>query len=174
MRTIAVQNMRRIKKAVPEIEDKVKVKIGFGRGKVSIRGGGLDEYIVEQIIRAVDFGFHIGDALLLIRKDFVLESIDIKSHTPRKNLRDVRARLIGRKGKAKKTIENLTGSVIVIQNNKVGIIVDSEHLETVVQGIELLIQGAKHGNVFAYIEKQNVSRRGFWRKGLGLRIKGKS
>ena len=68
--------------------------------------------------------------------DFVLEFIDVKGRTRRKNLRDVRARLIGTGGKAKKTIENLTGSVIVINGNTVGVIVDSEHMGAVVQGIE--------------------------------------
>ena len=98
-----------------------------------------------------------------------MEFIEVKEHTHRKNLKDVRARLIGTSGKARKTIENLTGSVIVIHDNTVGVIVDSIHLDAVVQAIESLIQGAKHGNVFAYLEKQNVSRRKFDEDDLGLK-----
>ena len=49
--------------------------------------------------------------------DFTLEFITVKEHTRRKNLKDVRARLIGTGGKARKTIENLTGSEIVIHDN---------------------------------------------------------
>jgi len=169
MRNVIVQSMRKVKKAVPVIENKIKVKIGFGRGKVSVSGSELNEFLVEKIIRAVDFGFHIDDALLLINEDFVLEFIEVKEHTRRKNLKEVRARLIGTEGKARKTIENLTGSVIVIHDNTVGVIVDSIHLDAVVQGIESLIQGAKHGNVFAYLEKQNVSRRKFDEEDLGLK-----
>jgi len=169
MRNVIVENMRKIKKAVPAIENKIKVKIGFGKGCISIRGSGLNEYLVEQIIRAIDFGFYYDDALLLTNEDFVLEFIDVKEHTPRKNLKDVRARLIGTGGKARKTIENLTGSVIVISDNCVGVIVDSEHLDAVIQAIESLIQGAKHGNVFAYLEKQNISRRKFDEEDLGLK-----
>jgi len=169
MRNIPIENMNKVKKAVPAIENKVKVKIGFGKDSVSISGSELNEYVVEKIIRAVDFGFHVDDALLLTNEDFVLEFIEVKEHTRRKNLKEVRARIIGTGGKARKTIEKLTGSVIVIQGNDVGIIVDSDHSEAVAQGIESLIQGAKHGNVFAYLEKQNVSRRKFDEDDLGLR-----
>lgn len=171
MRNVLVQNMNKVKRAVPKIESKAKVRIGFRRQNsgVSISGNELNEYLVEQVVRAVDFGFDVEDALLLVNDDFVLEFIEVKEHTRRKNLRDVRARLIGTGGKARKTIENLTGSMIVIQGNTIGLIADSRHLEAVVQGIELLIQGAKHGNVFAYLEKQNVSRRKFDEDDLGLK-----
>ena len=171
MRNVLVGNMGKVKRAVPVIENKVKVKLGV-RGKglgISIKGSELNEFLVEKVLRAVDFGFDVEDALLLVNEDFVLEFVDVKSHTRRKNLRDVRARLIGTGGKARKTIENLTGAVIVIQGNRVGLIVDAEHLDAVVQGIESLIQGAKHGNVFARLEKQNVSRRRFDSGDLGLR-----
>ncbi|MCK5321224.1 hypothetical protein KAJ38_01480 [Candidatus Pacearchaeota archaeon] len=169
MRNVIVEKMNKIKKAVPVIEDKVKIKIGFKKGSVSLKGSELNEYTVEQIIRAVDFGFDVEDALLLKNEDFVLEFINVKEHTHRKNLKEVRARLIGTEGKARKTIENLTGAVIVINENSVGVIVDSEHLDSVTQAIVLLIQGAKHGNVFAYLEKQNVSRRKFSGEDLGLK-----
>ena len=169
MRNVVVENMGKIRRAVPVIENKVKVKIGVRKDGVSVKGSELNEFLVENVLRAVDFGFDIEDALLLVNEDFVLEFVDVKSHTHRKNLRDVRARLIGTGGKARKTIENLTGAVIVVSGNRVGVIVDSEHLTVVVQAIESLIQGAKHGNVFARLEKQNVARGRFGRGDLGLR-----
>ena len=169
MRNVVVENFGKIKKAVPAIENKVKVNIGFGKNGVSVGGSELNEYLVEKVLRAVDFGFDVEDALLLVDEDFVLEFVSVKSHTRRKNLRDVRARLIGTGGKARKTIENLTGAVIVIHGNRVGVIVDSEHLDAVVQAIESLIQGAKHGNVFARLEKQNTARGRFDEEDLGLR-----
>jgi len=169
MRNVLVQNMNKIKKAVPAIENKVKVRIGFGKGAVSVKGSELNEFLVEKVIQAVDFGFMVEDALLLMNEDFVLEFIEVKENTRRKNLRDVRARIIGTGGKARKTIEKLTGAEIVISGNTVGVIVDSDHLDAVVQGIESLIQGAKHGNVFGYLERQNISRRRFERDDLGLK-----
>jgi len=169
MRNVIVQNMNKVKKAVPAIESAVKVKVGFGKGSVSLKGSELDEYLIEKVVQAVDFGFDVEDALLLKDDKFVLEFIGVRENTHRKNLKDVRARLIGTGGKARKTIENLTGAVIVIHDNEVGVIVDDIHLEAVTQGIESLIHGAKHGNVFSYLEKQNVSRQKFDEDDLGLK-----
>ena len=146
MKTFVVENLKKVKKAVPKIEAKINVRISFGKPaeRVSVKGKELDEFVAEKIIEAVDFGFDVEDALILKNEDFILEFIDIKKHTPRKNLKDVRARVIGTGGKARKTIEGLTGSIIVIHANQVGVIVDSEHLDSTTQAIISLVQGAKH------------------------------
>jgi KH domain-containing protein len=169
VRIIPVEHLAKVKKAVPVIENGVKVNFSFGKDRVTIKGSEMNEFLVEKIVQAVDFGFDVEDALLLTDDKFVLEFINIKEHTRRKNLKEVRARVIGTSGKAKKTIENLTGSVITIQSNMVGLIVDADHLDATVQAIESLIQGAKHGNIFAYLEKQNISRKGFDEEDLGLK-----
>lgn len=168
MRRVLVQNIKKIKRAVPLIENKIKIKIGFGKDKVSVKGSELNEFLVEEIIRAIDFGFCVDDALLLLREDFVLEFVGVKGNTRRKNLRDVRSRIIGTDGRAKRTIEKLTGAAIVINGNDVGVIVDADHLSATIQGIEGLIGGSKHGNVFSFLERQGtkVSRMD---EDLGLR-----
>lgn len=184
MRNILVQNMRKIKRAVPSIESRVKVHIGVGGrasnrhdpvgpkskvgGSVTIKGAELNEFLVEQIIRAIDFGFDIDDALLLLSEEFVLEFIEVKENTRRKNLKDVRSRIIGREGRAKRTIEKLTGSAIVISDNRIGLIVDADHLSATVQGIESLISGSKHGNVFGFLERAGA-KVGRGDEDLGLR-----
>ncbi len=170
MRNIPVENMKKIKRAVPPIENKIKIKIGFGKNQISIKGSELNEFLVENIVRAIDFGFEIDDALLLSNTEFVLEFIEIKEHTRRKNLKDVRSRIIGRDGRAKRTIEKLTGAAIVINGNDIGVIVDAEHLSTTIQGIESLIGGSKHGNVFGFLERQNANLSKMM-TGLGLRKK---
>jgi ribosomal RNA assembly protein len=169
MHSLIVENVKRMKRAVPEIKSKINVKISFDRDKAVVQGDEFSEFVADSVIRAVDFGFDVEDALVLKDEDFVLEFIDIKEHTRRRNLQDVRSRIIGTRGKAKKTIEELTGAFLVIKDNKVGIIVDSEHLEIVCQAVVSLIQGAKHGNVFSYIEKQNSKLKKFDKEDLGLR-----
>ncbi len=172
MRTILVEHISKIKKAVPRIEDRIKVNFTFGTDRVNVEGNELNEFLTEQIVRAIDFGFFVDDALLLKSEDFVLEFINIKEHTRRNNLKDVRARVIGTDGKALKTIENLTGAILVVQENEVGIIVDSQNSASTIQAMKSLIQGAKHGNVFAYLEKQGKSKR-MMDDDLGLKEEGK-
>ena len=154
--TLTLENPRKVKKAVPVIEKKIKIKISVKGDKANLKGEELNEFIVAKILRAVDFGFDVEDALLLKKEDYCLEFINIKEHTRRKRLGEVRGRVIGTEGKAKKTIEELTGGVVVIHDNEVGLIVDSEHLEAACQAICSLIQGSKHGNVFSYLERQNA------------------
>jgi ribosomal RNA assembly protein len=169
MKTLQIENPTKIKKAIPKIERKIKIRLNLNKNNLTIKGEEINEFLVEKIILAVDFGFDVEDALLLKNEDFTLEFINIKEHTRRKNLEEVRSRVIGTKGKAKRTIEELAGAVLVIHDNVVGAIVDSEHLEDTTQGIISLIQGAKHGNVFAYLEKQNAKRRRGKGEDLGLK-----
>jgi len=156
MQTVIIENLRKIRKSIPKIGRTLRVQISVSGNNVSVSGNELDEFISIKVLKAVDFGFDVEDALVLKNEDYVLEFVGVKAHSRRNNLKEVRARLIGTNGKAKKTIEGLTGAVIVIQSNCIGIIVNSEHLDSAVQGIVSLIQGAKHANVFSYLEKQNV------------------
>jgi len=168
MHQLIMENPRKIKKAIPIIEEKIKIKISITRDRINLKGNELNEFLVEKIIRAVDFGFELEDAFLLLNENFNLEFINIKEFTRRKNLEEIRGRVIGKNGRAKGTIEELTGGSIVIHGNQVGLIVDTEHLDSSVQAIQNLIQGAKHSNVFAYLERMNRDLRQIG-KDLGLR-----
>ena len=171
VKTILIDNLKKIKKAVPKIEAKVKVRFSFGNNLVLIRGSELNEFLVEKIVHAVDFGFDVEDALLLLGQNHSLEFIDIKDHTRRKNLHDVRGRLIGTDGKVLNTLENLTGSILVMKDNRIGIIAESNSLSKVNQAIESIIHGAKQGNAYAFLERLNRSKRkeAFIEEDLGLR-----
>jgi len=153
VKSIVVESLLKARRAVPKLEAKLKVKISMNKNNFTIKGNEYDEFICDKIFEALDFGFDLEDALLLTDENFVLEFVDIKEHTHRRNLKDVRARIIGRNGKALKTIENLTGSVLVVHDNVVGVIVEAENLDVTITSIESIIRGAKHGNAFAYLEK---------------------
>lgn len=169
MHILAIESPEKIKKVVPIIEKKIKINISVKGNNVSIKGDELREFVVAKILKAIDFGFDVEDALLLRSEKYSLEFINIKEHTRRKNLEEVRGRVIGTDGRAKRTIAELTGGIVVVHDNKVGIIVDADHLEAACQGICSLIQGAKHGNVFSYLERQNREKRRIGKDDLGLK-----
>jgi ribosomal RNA assembly protein len=169
VKKLIIEQVNKAKKAVPRIEEKLKVHISMNKNNFTIKGKKeYDEFIADNILRSVDFGFDIEDALLLLDENFVLEFIDIKEHTRRNNLKDVRARVIGRKGKAMKTIENLTGSVLFLRDNTLGLIVEADNLDVTVQSIESIIQGSKHGNAFSYLEKNKAGNEFRAPEDLGL------
>lgn len=169
MRKLVVSSPLKIKKAIPRIKDKIDIFMDLKRSSLTINGNEFEEFTVAKIVEAIDFGFEIDDALMLLKDDRALEYVNMKEHTHRKNLMEIRSRVIGTEGKAKQTIENLTDSVIVIHNNVVGIIADTAHMPYTIQGIISLVQGAKHGNVFSYIERQNANLRKIKPDELGLR-----
>jgi KH domain-containing protein len=171
VRTITVENLKKVKKAVPKIEAKTKIRFSFGSSFVIIRGKELEEFLVEKVVQAIDFGFEQEDAITLLDSEYSLEFINIKEHTRRKNLHDVRSRIIGRDGKALNTIENLTGAILAVKDNKVGVIAEAEKLEAVNQAVESIIRGAKHGNAFASLERKNRSRRKENFQGIDLGLK---
>ena len=158
VKTVSVLKLRKIKKAVPKIEKKIKIHFTFNNNKISFKGNELNEFLTEEIIRALEFGFEIDDALLLLEEDYELKFVNIKEHTKRRNLKDVRSRVIGRRGKAIRTIENLTNSKMVVNENEIGLILNNDSAEMTLQAIESLIQGSKHGNIYSYIEKQRSKK----------------
>lgn len=158
VRIISVENIKKVKKAVPLIEKKLKVHFTFNKSSVAFKGKELHEFLTERIIKALEFGFDIEDAMLLVEEDYILKFVNIKEHTHRRNLKDVRARVIGRKGKTIKTIENLSDCKMAVKDNKVGLIVNQEFLDITIQALESLIQGSKHGNIYSYLEKQCSKR----------------
>ena len=158
VKTISVLKIKKIKKAVPKIEDKIKIHFTFNNNKVTFKGNELNEFLTEEVIRALEFGFEIRDALLLLEDGYDLKFVNIKEHTKRRNLKDVRSRVIGRKGKAIRTIENLTESKMVVNENEIGLIVHEDSAEMTMQALESLIQGSKHGNIYSYLEKQKSKR----------------
>jgi ribosomal RNA assembly protein len=169
MKKVPINSPKKIEKAISYLTKKLNVGIIVNKDYAYLEGKEVNEFLAEKIIEAVDFGFDPEDACLLRNENFSLEYINIKDHTHRKNLAEIRARIIGTEGKAKKTIELLTGSVIVIHGNIVGVIADSEHVSQTLQGIISLIQGSKHGNVFSYLERQNANLRKIDEEDLGLR-----
>ena len=127
------------------------------KGKdVTILGSPENEYVAEKVIEALEFGFPFSVALLVKEEDFMLEVLNIKDHTRRKDLEKVRARIIGKEGKTLRTLLELTKCHFEIKGNSVGIIGDPEHMRIATEAMIYLIHGSKHANVYAFLEKHQV------------------
>ncbi|MBU2104920.1 MAG: hypothetical protein KKF67_04085 [Nanoarchaeota archaeon] len=156
MKKIIIDKLQRITKNKKKLEAKLKVKI-TNRGKeVYIEGNPEDEYIAEKVIDALDLGFPYSVAILIKEEDNEFEILNIKDYTIRKNLERVRARIIGKKGKALKTISELTNCCFELKDNSLGIIGEPECMKSAIESAISLIGGAKHGNVYARLEKHKI------------------
>ncbi len=143
------------------IEEKLKVKVEIDNSSSLIIIEPLDNNTspadmikTRDIIQALSIGFVKEEALRLLDEENVLITVDIKSKVGDSNnhIKRVLGRIIGEDGRAKKTIEEITGTSIHIGNNVIGIIGDYNRATIAQYGIELLIDGKMHSTVYKRLE----------------------
>jgi ribosomal RNA assembly protein len=109
-----------------------------------------------DVIKAVGRGFNPHKATRLFEDDEYLEVIDLKDAVGDRvnQLSRVRGRVIGRGGRTREIIEELTGCNVSIYGNTVCLIGNSVSLPVARHAIDLLINGSEHASVYHYLEGQ--------------------
>lgn len=141
------------------LEKELNVKIKIKGKTIEFTGDALEEYEASLVLEAIIFGFPIKTALLLKDPEFLFREIAIKNFTRRKSLDTVKARIIGKHGKTKETIEKISGCKVIVKENSVGIIGLAEEMEYAITAITNLIKGSKQSNVYSYLERINRERK---------------
>jgi len=139
-----------------KIEKLTKTKLQIMKeGDVILEGDSLNCFIAEKIIRAIGRGFNPDVAIKLKNEDYVLEIIKIADYTGKsiKRFTRIKARLIGTKGKARRVLEKLTNTNVIIYGKTVSIIGKAENVQTAIEAIKYLLEGAPHGNVYKFLEE---------------------
>jgi len=156
MEKLICEKPQRITKNRKKLEEKLEIKI-TGEGKeIIINGSPENEYIAEKVIEALEFGFPFSVALLIKEEDFMFEVLSIKDYTRRKDLGAVRARIIGKQGKTLRTLLALTKCHFEIKDNQVGIVGEPEYMRNAQEAMISIVRGAKHSNVYSFLEKHQV------------------
>jgi len=158
MEEIYCSRINEVIKNKDKLEKELSVKISVDGKKISVDGGGVDEYEARLVFDAIDFGFTVKQALLLKDEEMRFRKVHIKDYTKR-NLEDVKARIIGTKGKAKRTMEEISNCKILINDYDVGVIGYIEDVEHVVTAIIHVIRGSKQSNMYSYLERMNRVRK---------------
>ena len=160
METIYLKRVGEVRRNKEELEKQLNIKIKVSGNNVVIEGKSLDEYDAQCVFDAINFGFSVKKALLLKGEDMVFKVVHIKSFTKR-NLRDIKSRLIGKRGKTRRTISEISGCDVLIKEGEVGIIGDVESVEDTETAIINLIKGSKQSNMYRYLEKRNKTKSRF-------------
>lgn len=156
MKKIICEKTKRITDNKVNLEKRLEIKITFKGKEITIHGSPENEYIAEKVIEALDFGFPFSVALSIKEQDFMFEILNIKDYTKRKDLEKVRARIIGERGKTLRTFLELTKCNFEIKDNRVAIIGDPEYIRNAQEAMISLIHGAKHANVYSFLEKHQI------------------
>ena len=140
------------------LERKTKTKISISKeGDVIISGqDNINLYVTSLVVKAIGRGFNPDFALLLTDENNTLEIIPIEdfSKKSKKGMMRIKARLIGKEGKARYMLEVLTNTHISIYGKTAAIIGEIYDVLLAKQAVEKLLKGAPHGNVYRYIETQ--------------------
>lgn len=165
------EKINKIKQNKEKLEKELKIKLSFSGKSVLIQGDPINIYAAERVFEAINLDFKIEDCLLLKDEEFVIETINIKDLTKRKDLERIRARIIGTKGKTKELIQNLSDCLISVHNNQIGIIGRTEDIKKAITAITSLIQGKKQGKVYGFLEKERSREKIKINEDLGLKKK---
>lgn len=135
----------------------IKLLIDSLTGLVTISGeDNLKVYEAKNVVQAIARGFNPDIAITLLDEDNIFESIDISeySNNSRNKLLRLKSRAIGREGKAREIIEKLTDTNICIYGKTISIIGNVGNVPIARKGIEHLLRGSNHSNVYYWIEQQ--------------------
>ncbi|MDF2958016.1 MAG: rRNA processing protein Krr1/Pno1 [Candidatus Alkanophagales archaeon MCA70_species_1] len=142
-------------KAALESRTSSKIDVDSKDGSVVIRTKDpLMALRVVDVVRAIARGFSPERAFVLLDDDsFILDIISL-SHLSEKALRRVKGRIIGKNGRTRQLIEELTGTRISVYGKTVGIIGYPEQVRVARAAIEMLVDGTPHGAVYSYLERK--------------------
>jgi len=139
-----------------EAVTKSRITVDSKDGDIFICGeDGLGLYNAFEVIKAIGRGFNPEVALLLLKPDYMFESINVKdfAKTVNSELR-LKGRVIGKDGKSRKTIEELTECYVCVYGKSIGIIGEVEGVDNARTAIESLLKGSTHANVYKFLEKK--------------------
>jgi len=138
----------------------LEININSEDGEVEIcKGESKDTLIMlktENIIRAIGRGFSPDKAFLLLDDEMDFYIFDLHDYVSKKasQIRRLKSRIIGKNGKTKHVIEDLTGSKIAIYGHTISIISEVIKINILQKAIDMLLSGSKHAAVYKFLEKQ--------------------
>jgi ribosomal RNA assembly protein len=154
-----------------QIEEKTNTKISVDSESGSVliegKGEGADEIFqvlrASELIKAIGRGFSPEKAFILIEdEELMLDIIDLSTVTSSEGeLRRIKGRIIGEKGRMRDFMERITGTKISVYGDTASVIGTPERINIVREAINMLINGAPHGSVYGFLERKRREAKRF-------------
>lgn len=154
----------RIKKAVEE-KLSVQLQVDGKTGDIEVlllkEANPANAFRAQDIVMAIGRGFSPENALSLFNEELNLIVLDLREFFGRSDadIQRIKGRIIGANGKARKNIEEYTGTKVSVYGHTVAAIGDVEHVEVAREAIDLLIHGSTHKSVYRFLESKKEKLR---------------
>ncbi|MBI5389166.1 RNA-processing protein [Candidatus Woesearchaeota archaeon] len=149
--------------AKKELEDATHthIKIDSQEGDVFITGSdALFLFSAKEVITAIARGFNPDIAFLLLKQEYSLEVISMQDFAKTKNhLLRLKGRVIGKEGKARRLLEELTETYLSVYGKTIAIVGETENVSACRRAVQALIGGSPHSSVYKFLEKRRAELR---------------
>ncbi len=111
----------------------------------------------REVVTAVGRGFSPEHAFRLLEDDeTTLVVIDLRETVGRSqsDMKRLKGRVIGKEGKTRKIIEELTEANVCVYGHTISILGKIDQAETAREAIRMLIRGSLHGTVYRFLHKK--------------------
>ena len=110
----------------------------------------------KDMVLAIGRGFSPPRAFSLFNEDYTFEIVDLHDYFGKNEaeIRRVDGRIIGKEGRARRNIEELTGTLISVSGHTISIIGTFEAVSMAKVALEKLIEGRQHGTVYKILKKR--------------------
>ena len=140
-----------------EGDTNTKIDVDSNEGDVFISGkDALGLYTAREVIRAIGRGFNPEIARLLLKQDYIFEYMSLEDYVGKsKNiLLRLKGRVIGKEGKSRRLIEELSEAFISVYGKTICIIGLPESASIAKKAVEALLRGNTHANVYKWLERK--------------------
>lgn len=145
-----------------DLEDRTKTRISIEDTSVTVETLNedyLSELAATNVVHAIGRGFNPDIAFMLLQEDYVLEVIPLRDYVGSVNAMErVKGRVIGEKGKSRKTIEELSEAYISVYGKTISLIGSYDAVDVAREAVLMLIEGARHATVYRFLEKSRSQR----------------
>ncbi|UCE57220.1 MAG: RNA-processing protein [Candidatus Bathyarchaeota archaeon] len=111
----------------------------------------------KEVVTAIGRGFSPEHAFRLLEDDeTVLEVIDLREQVGRSqsDMKRLKGRVIGKEGKTRRIIEELTEANISVYGHTISIIGRMDQVYTAKEAVRMLIRGSLHRSVYRYLHRK--------------------
>jgi ribosomal RNA assembly protein len=143
------------------IEEKTKttLEIDSETGTVSIASAEdpLQGLRVMDLVKAIGRGFSPERAMAILDDEMLmLDVLDIsKMASTKSDMERIKGRIIGKDGRSREIMERLSGTKVSVYGKTVSVLGYPEQVRVARTAIEMLLDGAPHGNVYSFLEKKH-------------------